>query len=373
MKSPLTGREMKLMSEPSTLNYRGKQYNVNHHFYLCELSNEQFTTTELDELNLEELNKQVKLDFLKQFTNIEEKINITSLYEGKDKQTINMKILVTGGAGFIGTNLIKRLLDEGHNVSSLDNYDSGLVENEIEGCNYHRGDIEQISLMDKDFDLIYHLAGRSRIQYSFITPDETFRVNTIGTQKVCEFAKEINAKVVYAGSSSQWHEPLQSPYATTKFLGEQLIKMYKKVYECNFEICRFYNVYGPNEIINGDWAAVIGIWRRQIMNNEKITIIGDGNQRRDFTHVIDIVDALYKVGMSNEKHKDAWELGTGKNHSINEVYEMFNENIKCDKIYVPNQKGNYLETLRENNDAIDRLGWEPKDRLKEYIHNLYSN
>jgi UDP-glucose 4-epimerase len=109
------------------------------------------------------------------------------------------------------------------------------------------------------------------------------------------------------------------------------------------------------------------------MNNEKITIIGDGNQRRDFTHVIDIVDALYKVGMSNEKHKDAWELGTGKNHSINEVYEMFNENIKCDKIYVPNQKGNYLETLRENNDAIDRLGWEPKDRLKEYIHNLYSN
>ena len=88
MKSPLTGREMKLMSEPSTLNYRGKQYNVNHHFYLCELSNEQFTTTELDEQNLLELNKQVKLDFLKQFTNIEEKINISSLYEGKDKQTI---------------------------------------------------------------------------------------------------------------------------------------------------------------------------------------------------------------------------------------------------------------------------------------------
>ena len=88
MKSPLTGKEMKLMSEPSTLNYRGKQYNVNHHFYLCELSNEQFTTTELDEQNLQELNKQVKLDFLKQFTNIEEKINISSLYEGKDKQTI---------------------------------------------------------------------------------------------------------------------------------------------------------------------------------------------------------------------------------------------------------------------------------------------
>ena len=88
MKSPLTGKEMKLMSEPSTLNYRGKQYNVNHHFYLCELSNEQFTTTELDEMNLLELNKQVKLDFLDQFVTTEGKINIATLYEGKDKQTI---------------------------------------------------------------------------------------------------------------------------------------------------------------------------------------------------------------------------------------------------------------------------------------------
>jgi UDP-glucose 4-epimerase len=281
-----------------------------------------------------------------------------------------MKILVTGGAGFIGTNLIKRLLSEGHNVESIDNYDSGLVSNHVDGCNYHTGDIESIDLMDKDFDMIYHLAGLSRIQPSFKNPTETFRVNTIGTESVCSFAKKINAKVVYAGSSSRWHDPFQSPYACYKHMGEEICKMYRKVYGMNIEIVRFYNVYGPNEVVDGDWAAVIGIWRRQVMNGEPITIVGDGNQRRDFTHVIDIVDGLYRVGTGNEKHEDAWELGTGTNYSILEVYEMFKEKFGCEKVHIENQKGNYLITLRENNDAIDRLGWSPENRLKNYIDSL---
>jgi UDP-glucose 4-epimerase len=281
-----------------------------------------------------------------------------------------MKILVTGGAGFIGTNLIKRLLFEGHNVESIDNYDSGLVSNHVDGCNYHTGDIESIDLMDKDFDMIYHLAGLSRIQPSFKNPTETFRVNTIGTESVCSFAKKINAKVVYAGSSSRWHDPFQSPYACYKHMGEEICKMYRKVYDMDIEIVRFYNVYGPNEVVNGDWAAVIGIWRRQVINKEPITIVGDGNQRRDFTHVIDIVDGLYRVGTSNEKHEDSWELGTGTNYSILEVYEMFKEKFGCDKLHIENQKGNYRITLRENNDAIDRLGWSPENRLKNYIDSL---
>jgi UDP-glucose 4-epimerase len=281
-----------------------------------------------------------------------------------------MKILVTGGAGFIGTNLIKRLMSEGHNVESIDNYDSGLESNHVDGCNYHTGDIESIDLMDKDFDMIYHLAGLSRIQPSFKNPTETFRVNTIGTESVCSFAKKINAKVIYAGSSSRWHDPFQSPYACYKHMGEEICKMYRKVYGMNIEIVRFYNVYGPNEIVNGDWAAVIGIWRRQVINGEPITIVGDGNQRRDFTHVIDIVDGLYRVGMGNEKHEDAWELGTGTNYSILEVYEMFKEKFGCEKLHIENQKGNYRITLRENNDAIDRLGWSPKNRLKNYIDSL---
>lgn len=282
-----------------------------------------------------------------------------------------MKILVTGGAGFIGTNLIKRLLIEGHEVHSLDNYDSGLVENHIDGCNYVRGDIESVLYWKgDDFDLVYHLAALSRIQPSFEDPAETFRVNTIGTQCVAEFARHNNVKVVYAGSSSRWHDPLQSPYACFKHIGEEIVKMYKKVYGVKAEIARFYNVYGPNEIVDGDWAAVIGIWRRQVKNGEKITIVGDGEQRRDFTHVDDIVDALFKIGIGSEKHEDAWELGTGVNYSINEVYEMFKDKFGTESIHIPDQKGNYRKTLRENDDALNRLGWKPQNRLKEYINGL---
>ena len=116
-------------------------------------------------------------------------------------------------------------------------------------------------------------------------------------------------------------------------------------------------------------GLVIGIWRNQVNNNQKITIVGDGNQRRDFTHVVDIVDALYKVGVGNEVHQDAWELGTGINYSVNEVYRMFLDKFE-DCTYIPDQKGNYRETLRENNDTVDRLNWKPEDRLKDYINSL---
>jgi UDP-glucose 4-epimerase len=281
-----------------------------------------------------------------------------------------MKVLVTGGAGFIGSNLIKRLLSEGHTVVSLDNYDSGLESNEVEGCTYHNGDIENVGLMDKDFDLIYHLAALSRIQPSFTNPQETFRVNTSGTQAVCEFARIIGAKIIYSGSSSRWHNPHRSPYACYKHIGEEVCKMYKNAYDMNIEIVRFYNVYGPGEIVDGDWAAVIGLWRRQVRDNQPITIVGDGKQRRDFTHIYDIVDGLYKIAISKRKHEDAWELGTGRNYSLNEVYEMFKERFDVNKQHIPDQKGNYRETLRENVDALIHLNWRPQDRLENYIQNL---
>ena len=153
-------------------------------------------------------------------------------------------------------------------------------------------------------------------------------------------------------------------------MGEEVCKMYKKTYGMDIEIARFYNVYGPAEIVDGDWAAVIGIWRRQVRDNEKITIVGDGNQRRDFTHVDDICDALWRIGLKRERHDDAWELGTGVNYSINEVYQMFLNKFEADCVYLPDQNGNYRETLRENNDALDRLGWKPEDKLLSYIKSL---
>lgn len=279
--------------------------------------------------------------------------------------------MVTGGAGFIGTNLIKRLLSEGHTIISLDNYDSGLKKNEQFGVTYFEGDINNISNLDlKDIDICYHLAALSRIQPSFTNPSETFRVNVKGTEAVAEWARINNVKVVYAGSSSRWHNPYQSPYAMYKHLGEEVLKMYRTIYKTNFEIARFYNVYGPHEIVDGDWAAVIGIWRRQVRDGLPITIVGDGEQRRDFTHVEDIVDGLVRIGVSDENHEDAWELGTGTNYSINEVYEMFREKFGTEHVYLPDQPGNYRVTLRENDDSLKKLNWKPSDRLKEYINSL---
>tara|TARA_A200000159_G_scaffold122687_1_gene117174 strand:- start:2859 stop:3746 length:888 start_codon:yes stop_codon:yes gene_type:complete len=288
-----------------------------------------------------------------------------------------MKILVTGGAGFVGTNLVKRLVTNGHEVVVLDDYSTGTKSNHVKGATYYEDDVKWISSwfsFTEDIDLIYHLAGLSRIQPSFENPSETFDVNTLGTQRVLDFARKKGIKVIYAGSSSKHHDPYQSPYAACKYLGEELCKLYKKTYGMSIEICRFYNVYGPHEVIDGDWAAVIGIWRRQIRDNQPITIVGDGEQKRDFTHVHDIVDALLKLNAHDTKPTfDAWELGTGTNYSINQVADMFEKYSGCKRKYIPNQQGNYKETLRESDEAIEFLDWEPQDRLEEYIKSLYSS
>lgn len=282
-----------------------------------------------------------------------------------------VKILVTGGAGFIGTNLIKQLVKDNYEVHSLDNYDSGTRENEVDGCNYHTGDIQEVYLMDKDFDIVFHLAALSRIQPSFEQPYETYRVNTEGTARVLEWARNNNVKVIYAGSSSRHHNPYQSPYATCKYLGEELCKMYKSTFNMDVHIARLYNVYGPHEIVDGDWAAVIGIWRRQVRDNEPLKIIGNGKQRRDFTHVNDIVDGLIRIMFTDKEPKDAWELGTGVNYSINELYYMFKERFPdIHPVGLPDQHGNYRETKRETDEAVNLLGWKPTDKLNEYIQQL---
>ena len=281
------------------------------------------------------------------------------------------KILVTGGAGFVGTNLIIELHKLGHEIVSIDDYSIGIKKNHQSGVNYIEGDINDIeNLINNDFEYCFHLAGLSRIQPSFEDPESTFKANTEGTLKVLSWARNNKTKVIYSGSSSKHHDPSISPYAMFKYLGEKICKLYKLTYGMNIEIVRFYNVYSPYEIIDGKWAALIGKWRGQIKEGKPLTIVGDGNQRRDFTHIIDIVDGLIKIAFSNENQLDAWELGSGKNYSINEVFEMFSQKFDVRAQYIENQKGNYKETLRETNHAIDLLGWNPQDRLTTYISNL---
>ena len=281
------------------------------------------------------------------------------------------KALVTGGAGFIGTNLIQRLILKGYQVFSVDNYSTGSRDNELSSVTYVKADIESIDQFDtQNFDYCFHLAAQSRVQPSFENPEESLRVNVQGTLKVMEWAKKNNVKVLYAGSSSKHHDPSDSPYAMTKFLGEEICKLYRKTYDVDVEIARFYNVYGPHEPLDEKFGNVIGIWRVKANKGLSLPIVGDGEQRRDFTHVADIVDGIIRISNSKVKHDDAWEIGSGINYSINELYTMFNQKYGIDSIDIPDQKGNYRETLRVNDDLIKLLNWQPKDRLKEYIENL---
>lgn len=182
--------------------------------------------------------------------------------------------------------------------------------------------------------------------------------------------KKKNVKVVYAGSSSKHFSPEDSPYAMYKYLGEQIIKLYKKSFNVKAEIARFYNVYGPRENRDEKFGNVIGIWTSKAMKGKSLPIVGDGMQRRDFTHVHDIVDGLIKIGFSNTFQEDGWELGTGNNYSVNELFEMFRHRFGAKSHLIPDQPGNYKKTLRKNDKLIELLDWCPKDQLANHIKNL---
>ena len=280
--------------------------------------------------------------------------------------------IVTGGAGFIGKNLVQELVDRGVVPYLIDNFTNSEPHDLHPSCVYYGGDVRDIGkLYPSKVDVIYHLAGQSRVQPSFEDPVGSVESNVNGTLAVLEYARKHKCKVVYAGSSSKHQNIYDSPYSTSKALGEDLCFMYRECYDVDVSVCRFYNIYGPGESLDPVNGNVIGIWRHLINTNQTIKIVGDGEQRRDFTHVGDLVDALITIGESKLTHTDAWELGTGVNHSINDLYSMFKERYpSIQKEHIPNQPGNYKETMRVNDDALEILNWEPKDRLKEYITKL---
>ena len=278
-----------------------------------------------------------------------------------------MNIMVTGGAGFIGTNLIKRLLKDGHNVVSLDNYSTGKEENHQEGCKYVDADIRDVIDFDyfmKDVDVVYHLAALARIQPSFKNPANTLEVGILGTMNILEWIKEKENKprVVFAGSSSVHSGKMKNPYTFSKVVADDLCLLYKKHFGVDVSICRFYNVYGPHQLTVGEYCTVVGIFENQYENKEPLTITGDGEQRRDFTHVDDIVDGLILTS-ENETCWDEIELGRGNNHSINELADMFN----TETTYIDERPGEARETLCNTLIAKRLIGYEPKVNLDDYI------
>ena len=284
------------------------------------------------------------------------------------------KALVTGGCGFVGYELTKQLINNGFDVDVIDNLSIGKESKDVTsiGANFLGGDIRAMeNIPDKKYDYIFHLAALSRIQPSFVNPNTTFTVNVDGTRQVLEYVRRNGGKLIYAGSSSRHHNPELSPYAMSKYLGEQLCALYRRVYDVNVEITRFYNVYGPGELIDSHMAAVIGIFRKNVKEDKPLLIHGDGEQRRDFTHIDDICDGLRMIAESDIHHSEGWELGTGKNYSLNEVFNMFKERFQnTQKQHVENVKGNYRETIRLNDKTLDELGWKPTDKLKGYINSL---
>jgi len=307
-----------------------------------------------------------------------------------------MRILITGGAGFIGTNLIKRLLKDGHEVLSVDNYSTGKKENELDGCKYLETDISDSLRRHGAFgldsyqltkaDIIYHLGALPRIQPSFLNPTGTFDSNVKGTQNIMEYARKLNIPVVYAGSSSSHGDKYANPYTHSKWLGEELVTMYNKIYGIPTAICRFYNVYGEYQLTEGDYCTLIGIFERQYKNGEPFTVTGDGEQRRDFTYVGDIVDGLIRCGNALsvgfvKKGKELWEnveglisgesfeLGNGKNYSVNEIVDTFGKNYQTQ--YIDARPGEMRHTLNTDTKARDVLGWKPKGDIIEFIKENY--
>ena len=302
-----------------------------------------------------------------------------------------MKILVSGGAGFVGTNLIKKLLKEGYEVTSLDNYSTGFKENHQKGCHYIEYDISSPhthgiyvdhntypSWRDEEYDIIYHMAALARIQPSLENPHQTILNNFYSTLNLIDFARKNNTPFVYAGSSSKHHGLWGSPYAWSKFGGEQLCELYNKVYDLPTAICRFYNVYGPHQLEGGEYATVLGIFMKQYRENKPLTITGNGEQRRDFTHIDDIVSGVEKCGRSllipNEYNSEIsgkiFELGRGVNYSINELASYFGD---YPTEHIPARDGEYDVTLCEDDLAHKLLGCEARENIDDYIKDFVNN
>lgn len=278
-----------------------------------------------------------------------------------------MKCLVTGGLGFIGSSLVDKLVDLGHDVYVWDNLssDSSSIEYENKKANYIFADVREISTNPSyhpHYDTIFHLAAHARIQPSFENPYEYLSNDIMGTAKVCDLARNMGAKVVYAGSSSAYGGPMLNPYSFAKYTGEQVCEMYSKVYGMSTVTARFFNVYGPRQPKKGAWATVIGIFENLYMEKKPMTVTGTGEQRRDFTHISDIVSGFVAISQIFGSGQ-VLNLGTGTNYSINEVAAMFSDQIE----YIAKRPGEAWVTQADISQTFLLTGWKPSIQLKDYV------
>jgi UDP-glucose 4-epimerase len=291
--------------------------------------------------------------------------------------------LVTGGAGFIGSNLVESLLQLGHKVRVIDNeysdaHDQFYWNDKAENYKLDIRDYENTRPLYDEVDYVFHLAAEARIQPAIHNPIEATSINVVGTTTVLQCAREANVKrVVYSSTSSayghntapnkEWqNDYCLNPYSVSKVAGEKVCSMYYDLFGLKTIILRYFNVYGEHQPLRGQYAPVIGIFMRQRDNGEALTIVGDGEQRRDFTHVSDVVSANILASQTAEEFQlfgKVFNVGTGTNHSINEIAAMISDNV----IHIPERLGEARETLADNERIKYNLGWKPSVKVEEWI------
>ena len=296
-----------------------------------------------------------------------------------------MKSLVTGGAGFIGSNLVDRLIEIGHEVIVIDNEYSDVHNqfywnDEAQNYKYDIRDYEKTRPLYDGVDYVFHIAAEARIQPAIQNPIEAVSINSVGTCTVLQCAREAGVKrVIYSSTSSGYGmndspnvetqpDDCLNPYSVSKVNGEKLCKMYTSLYGLPTICFRYFNVYGERQPLRGQYAPVIGIFLRQRASGEPLTIVGDGNQRRDFTHVSDVVKANVMAAISNpdsEAFGQVYNVGTGTNHSINQIARMISDNV----INLPPRSGESRITLANNKKINKTFGWNPSIKLEEWIGN----
>lgn len=282
------------------------------------------------------------------------------------------KILVTGGAGFIGSHLCERLAEnDNYSIYSLDNYFTGSRSNHVENVAYITGDIVDIAkLVHFTPDIVYHLGEYSRVEQSFDDIATVWRSNKEGIFAVLEFVRKAKCKIVYAGSSTKFGDGGlgrdASPYAWTKASNTELVVNYGEWFNVPFAISYFYNVYGGREIATGKYATLIGLFTEKMKVGEPLSIVSPGTQMRNFTHIDDIVDGLVLVGEFG--NGDEFGIGHEEQYSIREVAELFGGEVEM----LPERKGNRM-TASISTDKLRALGWSPNHTLRNYIAALKSN
>jgi len=294
-----------------------------------------------------------------------------------------VKALVTGGAGFIGSHIVDKLIEMNYDVIVIDNESSNsntqfYWNDKASNYKYDICDYEKTRSLYKNVDYVFHVAAKARIQATILDPIETIRTNSLGTINVLQCSKEANVKkVIYSSTSSAYglnkvpnvetqEDDCLNVYSISKTNGEKLCLNYSKIFNLETLCLRYFNVYGERQSIKGKYASVIGIFNEQSKNNKPLTVVGDGKQKRDFTHVSDVVNANVLAATKNIDAKyfgQIFNIGTGKNYSVNEIAKMFSENIT----YIPERLGEAKETLADISKAKNILGWEPKITLIDWL------